>query len=132
MKFHHLGIIVKKINPTLPSLKKNFNIKKTSKIFIDKKWNVKIIFLHLSKNVIFEIIEPLNKRSPISKALKKNINVLNHVAFTCNNFDRDKKNIIKNGAIAVTDAIEAIAFKKKKIQFFLTKENFLVELIKEK
>ena len=118
MKFHHIGIIVKDIKSTLFGIKKILNAKKMSKIYVDKKWKVKVIFIKHHKNIIFEIIHPLNNQSPVSKSLKKNINILNHVAFTCKNFDKDKKNIIDNGGMPVTAAIEAVAFKKKKFNFF--------------
>ena len=132
MKFHHIGIIVKNIDKALLNLNTILDIKKKSKIFLDRKWKVKVIFLHDSRNkIIFEIIEPLNSKSPISTSLKKNINILNHVAFQSKNFNQDKKKIFLAGGIPVTEALEAIAFKNKKIQFFLTKENFLIELIEK-
>ena len=75
--------------------------------------------------MIFEIIQPLNKKSPITNALNKNVNILNHVAFKSRNFKIDHDKIIDNGGIAVTKAKKAVAFNRKKIQFFfLTKENF--------
>ena len=129
MKFHHIGIIVKNLNQSVPILERLFNSKKYSKIIIDRKWKVKLIFIQHKKKILFEIIQPLNKKSPISNSLKKNINTINHLAFISKNFNKDKKIIIENGCIPVTQALEAIAFKKKKIQFFLAKENFLIELI---
>ena len=129
MKFHHLGIIVKNLEKSLIQLENLLGANKISKVIIDKTWGVKIIFIQNKKNMIFEIIQPLNKKSPITNALNKNVNILNHVAFKSRNFKIDHDKIIDNGGIAVTRAKKAVAFNRKKIQFFLTKENFLIELI---
>ncbi len=129
MKFHHLGIIVKNLKKSLIQLENLLGSNKISKVIIDKTWGVKIVFIQNKKNMIFEIIQPLNKKSPITNALNKNVNILNHVAFKSRNFRIDRNKIIDNGAIAVTEAKKAVAFNRKKIQFFLTKENFLIELI---
>lgn len=130
MEFHHIGVIVKNINLALPYLKKLLNSKKKSNIIIDKKWKIKILFIEHKKKILFEIIEPLNNKSPISKSLENNINIINHIAFISKNFKKDKDMIIANGCIPVTKALKASAFKKK-IQFFLTKEKFLIELIEK-
>jgi len=129
MELHHVGIIVNDIKKALRSLKQVLNAKKNSKIIIDKNWKIKILFIKHKNKILFEIIEPLDSKSPIAGQLKKNINIINHIAYKCKNFEKDKKNIIKNGAIPVTPKKEALAFNNKKIQFFMTKEKLLIELI---
>ena len=76
MKFHHFGIIVSDIKKASKNLKAILPIKKKTKIFTDKNWKVKILFLLDNNNVTYEIIEPLGRSSPVYNALKKNINIL--------------------------------------------------------
>ncbi len=129
MELHHVGIIVNDIKKAIRSLKQVLNAKKNSRIIIDKNWKIKILFIKHKNKILFEIIEPLDNKSPIAGQLKKNINIINHIAYKCKNFEKDKKNIIKNGAIPVTPKKKALAFNNKKIQFFMTKEKLLIELI---
>ncbi len=131
MKFHHFGIIVSDIKKASKNLSKILPIKKKTKIFNDKNWKVKILFLLDNNNVKYEIIEPLGKSSPVYNALKKNINILNHIAYESLNFEKDCKKLIKQGLLPLTKAMAAVAFKNKKVIFFYTKENFILEIIEK-
>ena len=131
MKFHHFGIIVSDIKKASKNLKAILPIKKKTKIFTDKNWKVKVLFLLDSKNVTYEIIEPLGRSSPVYNALKKNINILNHIAYKSVNFEKDCKMLIKQGLFPLTKAMSAVAFKNKKVIFFYTKENFILEIIEK-
>ena len=131
MKFHHFGIIVSDIKKASKNLSANLPIKKKTKIFNDKNWKVKILFLFDNNNVKYEIIEPLGKSSPVYNALKNNINILNHIAYESLNFEKDCKKLIKQGLLPLTKAMSAVAFKNKKVIFFYTKENFILEIIEK-
>ena len=131
MNFHHFGIIVSDIKEASKNLKAIFPIKKKTKIFTDKNWKVKILFLLDKSKVIYEIIEPLGKKSPVYNALKKNINILNHIAYESINFEKDCKKLIKQGLLPLTKAMSAVAFQNKKVIFFYTKEKFILELIEK-
>ena len=131
MKFHHFGVIVSDIKKASKNLSTILPIKKKTKIFIDKNWKVKILFLFDNNNVKYEIIEPLGKSSPVYNALKKNINILNHIAYESINFEKDCKKLIKQGLLPLTKAMAAVAFKNKKVIFFYTKENFILEIIEK-
>ena len=131
MKFHHFGIIVSDIKKASKNLSEILPIKKKTKIFNDKNWKVKILFLLDNNNVKYEIIEPLGKSSPVYNALKKNINILNHIAYESLNFEKDCKKLIKQGLLPLTKAMAAVAFKNKKVIFFYTKENFILEIIEK-
>ena len=131
MKFHHFGIIVSDIKKALKNLSVILPIKKKTKIFTDKNWKVKILFLSDNNNVKYEIIEPLGKISPVYNALKNNINILNHIAYESKNFEKDCKKLIEHGLLPLTKAMSAVAFKNKQVIFFYTKENFILEIIEK-
>ena len=131
MKFHHFGIIVSNLKKASINLKAILPIEKKTKIFTDKRWKVKILFLIDKNNITYEIIEPLGKSSPIYNALKKNINILNHIAYESIDFEKDCKTLIKQGLLQLTKAMSAVAFNNKKVIFFYTKENFILEVIEK-
>lgn len=131
MKFHHVGIILKSLKGYKSKFQYFLNIKKFSKKYVDKIWNVEIIFAISKEGVVYELISPLNKKSPIINQIEKKINIINHLAFKTKNFTKDTKKLIKNGALPVTKDKPAVAFKGKKVQFFYTSQNFLYEIIED-
>ncbi len=110
MQFNHIGIFVKNINLGIREIKKVIQIKKKSKIIKDKNLKVKIIFLYDEKKLCYELIEPYGKKNPVSNTLKKNINILNHLAYEASNFDSDVSKLINSGFRPITKAIKAKAF----------------------
>lgn len=132
MQFHHIGIIVKNIKFGENHLKSFCNFKRTSKnIIIDKKIGVKILFLDYIHHPLIELIAPLNNKSPISLALDKNVNLLNHIAYKSKSFSTDVKKLKKKGLLQLTKPTPAKAFNNKKVVFFLNKLNFIIEVIED-
>lgn len=132
MNFHHLGIIVKDLEYGEYHLKNFCNLKRISKkIIIDKKIGVKILFFKSKEHPLIELISPINKNSPVSLSLKKNINLLNHIAYVSKNFSQDIKKLRNKGLLQIAKPIPAKAFKGKKIVFFLNKLNFIIEVIEK-
>ena len=129
MKFHHLGIIVKNLKIEVENMLQSLPIKKKSKIYLDKTWKVKVIFLTDKSGVIYELIEPISKQSPVYNALSKKLNILNHIAYKTKNFERINKELIKKNFFPVSKALRAKAFKNKKIRFFYSPQGFILEII---
>ena len=71
MKFHHIGIIVKNLKNYKSKFQYLLNAKKFSKKYVDKIWNVEIIFVTSKEGVIYELLSPLNKKSIILNQIKK-------------------------------------------------------------
>lgn len=132
MKFHHLGIIVKDLKYGETHLKNFSNLKRiTKKIINDKKIGVKILFFKNKYHPLIELISPINKSSPVSLTLKKNINLLNHIAYVSTNFVQDIQKLKKKGLLQITKPNPAKAFKGKRVVFFLNKLNFIIEIIEK-
>lgn len=132
MNFHHIGIIVKDLKLGELELKKFSNLRRVSKkIIIDKKIGVKILFLKSTHHPLIELISPLKKNSPISLTLSKNINILNHLAYTSKNLNYDIKKLKEKGLVQITPPTPAKAFKEKNVVFFLSRLNFIIELIEK-
>ena len=110
----------------------NFNLRRISKkIIIDKKIGVKILFLKSTHHPLIELISPLKKNSPISLSLKKNVNLINHIAYISEKFSYDIEQLKNKGLLQITKPIPAKAFKGKKVVFFLNKLNFIIEVIEK-
>jgi methylmalonyl-CoA/ethylmalonyl-CoA epimerase len=132
MNFHHIGIIVKDLKIGELQFKNFSNLRRISKkIIIDKKIGVKILFLKSTHHPLIELISPLKKNSPISLSLKKNVNLINHIAYISEKFSYDIEQLKNKGLLQITKPIPAKAFKGKKVVFFLNKLNFIIEVIEK-
>ena len=131
MKIHHIGIYSKNIAETKKEYKKIFSNISISKIFIDKIFNVKIIFIKNKDNIIYEIIEPLSKKKNIFSSIKKNQSNIHHLAYEVNNLKREVKRLRRNGYLQIKPILYAVALKTK-ITFLIGDDNVLIELIQAK
>lgn len=83
----HVGIVVPSIEQAIKHYEKNFNVER-GEIKVSKKQQVKISLLEF-KNIRLELIEPLNKESPINGFLSKNpLGGLHHLGLEVNNIDK--------------------------------------------
>ena len=83
----HVGIVVPSIEQAIKHYEKNFNVERCE-IKVSKKQQVKISLLKF-KNIRLELIEPLNKESPINGFLSKNpLGGLHHLGLEVNNIDK--------------------------------------------
>ena len=83
----HVGIVVPSIEQAIKHYEKNFNVER-GEIKVSKKQQVKISLLEF-KNIRLELIEPLDKESPINGFLSKNpLGGLHHLGLEVNNIDK--------------------------------------------
>ena len=131
MLFHHIGIFVSSIPSGRNYFNKIIKIKKKSKIILDKNLKVKIQFLYDEKNICYELVAGYGKKNPVEGTLKKKDNILNHVAYKAKHFDSTIKLLNAQGNLQISSPQNAKAFKNKRVVFFLTKLNFILEIIEE-
>ena len=62
-------------------------------------------------------------------ALKRGINILNHVAYLTADLDVDAKRLEEKGAMMAGPAKPAVAYGGARVQFWITPQRFMVELI---
>ena len=131
MKFHHIGIFTKSINYGKKTVLSFLKVKNVSRVYNDKNLGVKVLFIKDESNIVYEIVSPLGKKNPVKKVLQENKNILNHVAYKVKNFDK-KINFLRNKGFApLSKPSEALAFKGKRVCFFLTPLNFIIEIIED-
>ncbi len=131
MIFDHIGIFVHSIPSGRKYFEKTLVIKKKSKIIKDENLKVKIQFLYDKKNICYELISGLGKNNPVDNTLKKNVNIINHIAYKTNKFKKIIKSMNSQGNLQISQPKNAKAFRNKKVVFFLTKLGFIIELIEK-
>ena len=116
-KFHHIGLSVKSINSLFPD----------AKPVTDPIQKVKVAFINLQGTTI-ELLEPLDKRSPIYNNLKNN-NKLCHICFEVSNLDNAIKNGQKEGFAIIQKPVPAVALGNRTICFLFHSDYHIVELL---
>ena len=102
-KINHIAIAVPDVKEAALKWQQALNMKK-SEIIILEEHGVKVVFLEFS-NLKIELLEPLNKKSPISKFLEKNPKGgMHHICFevekiseTINSLKNKNINILGDG-----------------------------------
>ena len=102
-KVNHIAIAVPDVKEASLRWQQALNVKK-SEIIVLKEHGVKVVFLEFS-NLKIELLEPLNKKSPISKFLENNPKGgMHHICFevekiteTINSLKNKKINILGDG-----------------------------------
>ena len=129
MKFDHIGIFVKNLQFGDKHLKNIFPIVHKSQIYKDRLLKVTIQFCYDNCGVCYELVAPFGDGSPVDKVLEKNENILNHIAYTSEKFDYTVDQLRKVGCLPLGSANPAVAFKGKRVMFFLTPLRLIIEII---
>lgn len=134
LKLHHYGYAVNKINSKIIDSFYPFILDKKPVLkFSDYNQNVKVAFFKSYKNILIELIQPMNKKSPINNFLKKNkFGGFHHICFEARNLQQTILILKKKKFIATTSL--KIGFENREIIFMMpkTNNNFLIELISKK
>mgnify|MGYP001185481220 CR=1 FL=1 len=131
MNLHHVGIFIESQKKGLDFFNKIIKINKKSKIIVDKKLGVKVRFLYDNKNNCYELVSPYSIKNPVKKVLKERKNIINHFAYKTKKFQETILYLRKINCAPLTRPQPSVAFNKKKIIFFLTPLNFIIELIED-
>lgn len=130
MKLHHIGIFVENQNKGLTFFKKLIKIKKKTNLILDKNLGVKVRFIYDMQNNCYEIVSPYTKKNPVKKILAEKKNIINHFAYKTNKFEKTILHLRKINCAPLSKPKYALAFKRKVI-FFLTPLNFIIEIIED-
>ena len=131
MKFNHICIFLSNIKNGETFFKKIIKIKRKSRFFFDIKLGVKVRFLYADSGICYEIVAPYGKNNPVNKVLKKKSNILNHVAYETKNLKKTINYLRKINCAPITRPQPAKAFNNRKVIFFLTPLNFIIEIIQK-
>ena len=129
MLFHHLGIFVKSIDKSTIIFSRDLKAQKISEVILDKDLGVKVQFFKGKNGITYELVEGFGEKNPVTNILEQNKNILNHVAYTTNQFDVQLDELNKLGYINISNVSKSVAFNGNRIVFLISPLNFIVELI---
>ena len=123
----HIGIAVNRIDDVLNFYKDLLGLK-LEKIEESRQHKIKAALL-IVDDMKIELIEPLDKESPISKFLARKGQGIHHIAFGVDNLETMIKQLKSNGVILI-DEKPRIGIEGQKIAFLHPKStgNVLIEL----
>jgi methylmalonyl-CoA/ethylmalonyl-CoA epimerase len=129
LKFHHIGIFVRNLEDGKANLLKIFHAEKISPVTKDEGLGVMVQFVSDISGITYELVAPYGKNNPVDNVLSSKKNILNHVAYTSDNFSEDVNSLRLSGAVPLGKPNPAKAFDGNLVVFFLTKLGFIIELI---
>lgn len=131
-KFNHIAIAVPDINKAI-NIYKDILEAKVSNIHEYKNHGVKVVFVEL-QNTKIELMEPIDKYSPINNFLKKNENGgIHHICLEVKNIVKARDKLIKKGIRILGDGKPKLGAHGKLVLFLHPKDfnNTLIEIEQE-
>jgi methylmalonyl-CoA/ethylmalonyl-CoA epimerase len=129
--FHHIGIFTADLKAGENILNDFLTIKFKSEEIVDEAIGVRILFITCSEGILYELVAPHGKNSPVHGVLKRGVNQLNHVAYMSDDFDREIIKLRRLSYMPLGRASPAVAFEGARVIFFITPLGFVLELIEE-
>jgi methylmalonyl-CoA/ethylmalonyl-CoA epimerase len=129
MVFDHLGVIVPDLLHGREILGGALGIRSWTAEFDDPVNDVYVQFGLCPSGMCYETVAPRSPSSPVRNALRKRVNVLNHVAYRVADLAAEAQRLRQVGFAAIADARPAVAYGQRAIQFFINADLFLIELI---
>jgi methylmalonyl-CoA/ethylmalonyl-CoA epimerase len=131
MEFHHIGIFTRSLDE---GRKYFFDIFKIIDVFEpidDTGICVSIQFLKDQSGILYELVAPLGSSNPVTGVLNSGKSILNHIAYHVTDLDKEILRMRNSRCIPLGSPKPAIAFQNKRVIFFLTPMNFIIELIEK-
>jgi methylmalonyl-CoA/ethylmalonyl-CoA epimerase len=130
-RLHHVGLIVRSIEESMPRYLRSLGGTWDSQIFHDPIQRVKVAFLQpaLGPQVQIELVEPAGEDSPVRRFLETANGGMHHLCYEVKNLEESLKEMRAGGARLVRPPKPAVAFQGRRIAWVLTAENLLIELL---
>lgn len=125
--FHHIGIATSSIQAT-SSLYMTAGFQKTDVVF-DPLQNVNVVFLQKEGCPLLELVEPIDRTSPVHNILKKVGVTAYHFCYEVEDILDTINQLEEKDFKVVVDPVDAIAFDNRKICFLYHIDIGLIELL---
>src|SRR5437899_1142025 len=129
LKFDHIGLVVGDMAEGREFLEGMFGIDRWTQVFEDPGIGVYVQFGRTGDGPCYELISPLGEGSPVTTALKRGVNILSHVAYLSADLDAEAERLAARGSLMAGPAKPAVAYGGARVQFWITPQRFMVELI---
>jgi methylmalonyl-CoA/ethylmalonyl-CoA epimerase len=128
MVVDHLGIVVKSIEQGIEYWEKVFGYKQMTKMVINTRQKVKVVFLSKENSLLIKLIESTDETSPVYKFAMKG-GGLHHLAFRCKEITEEMTRLKSLGLRVITNPQPGEAFENNQIAFLLGNQALNIELI---
>jgi len=129
LRFDHIGLVVGDMAEGRKALEDMFGVDRWTQLFEDPGIGVYVQFGRTAEGPCYELIAPFGEASPVATALKRGVNILNHVAYLTADLDADAQRLQEMGSMTAGPAKPAVAYRGGRVQFWVTPQRFMVELI---
>ncbi len=134
MQFDHIGFVVRDLAAGRETLQDGLGVSAWTGIFRDP---VNDVFVQFGRaparggppGICYELITPLSAASPVTAALSRGVNLLNHVAYRVASLAAEADRFEALGFLVLGPPKPAVAYGGRPIQFFLSRTRLMVELI---
>lgn len=131
MQFHHVGLIVDDIEKGKEFVQSLIANLVWSETFVDLNIGVSVTFGSSTDGICYELIFPLGTDSPVLNYLAKKTNMMHHIAYTVENFEEKFAELRRLRLIPLGEPKPAVAFRGKRVAFFLTPLRTIIEIIEK-
>jgi methylmalonyl-CoA/ethylmalonyl-CoA epimerase len=128
-QFDHLGLVAKSLAKGRQGVGRAFGISHWTEEIEDPVNGVRLQFGRDRSGLVYELLEPLDKTSPVYPALMSGRAILNHVAYLVPSLASAAEILRSGGAGPTSQPKPAMAYGGARIQFFITSVRMTVELI---
>jgi len=129
MEFHHVGIAVQSIEETAKWYAgMGYSLSDTIE---DPIQNVRIAFLKRDDSPLLELVQPVDKTSPVCNILKKVGVSAYHTCYETINIQKTIEDLENQDFKILVEPVEAIAFNYRKISFLYHLDIGLIELLEK-
>lgn len=123
LKLHHIGLATADIEKSKVYLSEFFKILDVSDIVYDPNQNAKLCMLTMSDGALIELVEGEIVQNYIKKR-----NFIYHICYLTENIEKTIENLLKKGALIISEPKEAILFNNRRVSFLMS-EIGLIELL---
>jgi methylmalonyl-CoA/ethylmalonyl-CoA epimerase len=128
-EFHHFGVAVRKLGPSVEVFQNLFGYQMLSGPFDDPVQNVSVCFLGRGGvDPQLELVAPLGPNSPIDNTLRKGCGIY-HICYQVPDIRQAVAHLLDAGSLLLSGPVPAVAFGMRKIAWLMTEADLLVELV---
>jgi methylmalonyl-CoA/ethylmalonyl-CoA epimerase len=130
-RLHHVGLIVRSIEESMPRYLRSLGGTWDSQIFHDPIQRVKVAFLRpgLGPEAQIELVEPAGENSPVQRFLETSNGGMHHLCYEVAELEESVRTARASGSILVRPPKPAVAFENRRIAWVLTPERLLIEYL---
>jgi methylmalonyl-CoA/ethylmalonyl-CoA epimerase len=129
MRLDHIGFLTGDVDQETAAFDALFGKLQWTNRFEDPLQDVVARFGRTPEGLVYELVQPLSEKSPVSQSLKAKRNIINHLCYRCENLNDKGLELRRRGAVPVGAPKPGVAFSGNLIQFFYLPTGMLIEII---